>query len=165
MSPTRGATSTDEQIDAWVAARRRVGLGISPIAEAPWIDELERNLPHRLTAAFRSLVGRYRFPPVTVGQVDLFGNLGTGEPSELVVACMRDPGIGAVVLRNGLFPIGRPSSGSYDPICLNLRERTKAGDSPVVQVDHEGILVLGDIQVVRTIASSFVDLLLTSSPN
>ena len=162
MSRTRGATSTDEQIDAWVAARRRVGLGISPIAEAPWIDELELTLPHRLPAAFRSLVGRYRFPPVTVGQVDLFGNLGTRDPSELVLARMRDPAIWAVVVRNGLLPIGRPSSGSYDPVCLNLRERTKAGDSPVVQVDHEGILVLGEIQVVRTIAGGFVDLLLTA---
>ncbi len=162
MSRTRDATSTDEQIDAWVAARRRLGLGISPIAEAPWIDELERILPHRLPAVFRSLVGRYRFPPLTVGQVDLFGNMGTREPSELVVACMRDPGIWAVALRNGLLPIGRPSSGSYDPICLNLRGRTKSGDSSVVQVDHEGILVLGDIQVVRTVASGFVDLLLTA---
>jgi hypothetical protein len=78
-----------------------------------------------------------------VGQVDLFGNLGTCDPSELVVACMRDPGVWAVALRSGLLPIGRPSSGSYDPICLNLRERTKTGDSSVVQVDHEGILVLG----------------------
>ncbi|HXX66947.1 MAG TPA: hypothetical protein VEK07_07185 [Polyangiaceae bacterium] len=75
---------------------------------------------------------------------------------------MRDRVIWAVVLRNGLLPIGRPSSGSYDPICLNLRERTKADDSPVVQVDHEGILILGDIQGVRTIASGFIDLLQTA---
>lgn len=162
MSRTRGATSTDEQIDAWVAARRWVDPGISPIAEAPWIDELERTLPRRLPTAFRSLVGRYRFPPLTVGKVDLFGNLGTRDPSEMVVACMRDRVIWAVVLRNGLLPIGRPSSGSYDPICLTLRERTKVGDSPVVQVDHEGILIRGDIQVVRTIASGFIDLLQTA---
>jgi hypothetical protein len=145
-----------------VAARRRLGISIAPITTAPWVDELERILPHRLPATFRSLVGRYRFPPLTVGEVDLFANLGTREPSELVVACMRDPGIWAVVLRNGLLPIGRPSSGSYDPICLNLREHTKAGDSPVVQIDHEAILVRRDIQVVRTVAGGFVDMLLTA---
>jgi hypothetical protein len=156
------ATRTDEEVDEWVVARRRGGIEISPIAEAPWIDELERVLPHRLPAAFRSLVARYRFPPVTVGQVDLFGNLGTRDRSELVVACMRDTGIWTVVHRNGLLPIGRSSSGSYDPICLNLRERAKVGDSPVVQLDHEAILVFGDIHVVRTIANGFVDLLLTA---
>jgi hypothetical protein len=163
-SNTRSGPKVDQQIDAWAVRQAASGLRIVPVSDAPWIEDFERLLPHRLPDSFRSLVTRYRFPKVAVGRTkgtELFGNLGSRDPSELVVAAIQDPHLWPVVRDAGFLPIGRPASGSYDPICLNLRKRA-GGDAPVVQVDHESVLTRGEVTISQTVSPGFLDLLATA---
>ena len=148
----------DQEIDVWVAARFKSGLKISRIERAPWIEELAQGLPQRLPASFRSLFERYRFPAFEVGAVRVFGNLGSRDPSELVVASARDKIMAEVTRRNGFLQIGRPLRGA-DPVCLELRRRTPAGECAVVQLDSDGILIHESTDVVRTVAPGLLELL------
>lgn len=89
----------------------------------------------------------------------LFGNMDGKQRDDFVVASVRDATLCSVTRRNGLLQIGKPVSGSYDPVCFDLRSRSKTGEGPVVRLDHEAILIEGRIAVVSTVAASFLELL------
>ena len=52
-----------------------------------------------------------------------------------------------VLFANKLVEFGKAPGGSYDPICFDLKRR-KAGDCPILRVDHESVLIDGQVQVV-----------------
>jgi hypothetical protein len=130
------------------------------LAQSPaWLLPFERHLPFRLPPAYLSLLLRYRFPAFAVGTVTLFGNLDGQAYDDLVVASMRDESLSSVTHANGFVQIGRPGTGSYDPICFDGGSRTKKGEARIVRLDHEVILVNGSIHVLEIIAASFLELL------
>jgi hypothetical protein len=151
-------TTVDKEVDAAIAGRGDVSAFVS--AEAPsWLGPFEQRLPFRLPPSYRSLLLRYRFPAFVADTVNLFGNLDGQSQDELVVASIRDPVLSSVAQANGFIQIGRPESGSYDPICFDLRHRAKSGEAGIVRLDHEEILVNDSICVVEKVAASFVELL------
>jgi hypothetical protein len=89
----------------------------------------------------------------------LFGNVDGHDRDDLVVASIRDSILSGVTRRSGLIQVGRPDTGSYDPICFDLRSRSKAGEAELVQLDHEEILMNSKIRIVRKAAPSFLALL------
>jgi hypothetical protein len=120
--------SVDKEIDAVIAARGDAAALVS--AEAPpWLAPFEQSLPFRLPPSYRSLLLRYRFPPIAACTVNLFGNLHGKSYDEVVVASYRDPVLSSVTRSNGFIQIGRSASGSYDPICFDLRSRSKSGEA------------------------------------
>lgn len=123
-----------------------------------WVEEFEARLPGRLPRSYKSLISRYLFPAFEVGPVLLFANTGAGVQDELAVAMFRDPGIHAPLLAAGFVQFGRRSSGSYDPVCFDLNRMTNEGECPVVQVDHEAALMLGQAKVLSEVANSFLSL-------
>jgi hypothetical protein len=152
----------DEDVDAAIAGRKNDPTFVS--ADTPhWLAPFEQNLPFRLPPAYRSLVLRYRFPAFQAGTVCFFGNLDGQSYDDLVVASIRDPVLSAIARANGFIQIGRPESGSYDPICFDMRHRMKNGEAEVVRLDHEEILVNGSIRVVEKVAASFLELLARGS--
>jgi hypothetical protein len=48
----------------------------------------------------------------------------------------------------------------YDPVCFDIRERTKGKDYPIVKIDHEEILCNNRVKVVAELAPSFEKLML-----
>lgn len=149
--------TVDDEIDAAISGRAELAF-ISAAAPA-WLAPFEQSLPFRLPPAYRSLLLRYRFSAFVAGTVYLFGNLDGQSDDDLVVASIRDAALSAVVRANGFVQIGRPKSGGYDPICFDLRRRTKSGEAGLVRLDHEAILGRSSIRVVEAVAASFLELL------
>lgn len=150
--------TVDEQVDAAIARAGNDRVFV-PTTTPEWLAPYEQDLPFRLPPTYRSLLLRYRFPAFEVGTVELFGNLDGDSDDDLVVASTRDPVLSSVARGGGFIHIGRPVTRNYDPICFDLRRRTKTGEAEIVQLDHEEILCNDAIRVVQTIAPSFLELL------
>ena len=142
--------SATANIDELASHLATVGVAIRAVEAAPWIDEIELRLQFKLPVAYRNLVTRYSFPVLSFQTVELFANLGDHSETDLTVAPFCDPHLSQWLTSRKLFQVGRPSSGSYDPICVDASANSPA----LVQLDHEGIL-LGRAKVSRsTVASS-----------
>jgi hypothetical protein len=122
-----------------------------------WIDAFEAKLPGRLPRSYRSLVTRYLFPPLEVGPVKLFANTGgaVDEAWDLGTAVFCDRHLSTPLLAAGFVQFGR---GGYDPICFDLNRTKNDGESPVVQFDHEVVLMEERVQVLAEVADSFLAL-------
>lgn len=148
----------DEQVDAAIAREGNAPVFVAAMAP-PWLAPFEQKLPFRLPPTYRSLLLRYRFPCFEVGSVSLFGNVDGLSRDELVVASIRDRWLTPVMHADGFIQIGRPDTGDYDPICFDMRRRTKSGEGRIVQLDHEEILCNERTRIVQNVADSFLDLL------
>lgn len=127
--------------------------------KATWIDGVEERLPRKFPALFRSLITRYIFPEFVWDRVLLFGNTPEcigNKPHELRVALFNDAHLSRVLLNNGYLQFGQPAAGNYDPICF-----APHGDGldPIVRLDHESILIRGQIRVTEQIAASLREFL------
>lgn len=152
---TRGL---DEQIDVLIAGREsREKFVLMDTAE--WVAPFEARLPFQLPPSFRSLIRRYRFPPFDCGAVTLFGNVDGRQHDDLVVRVFKDATLASVTQRSGFVQIGQPATLSYDPICFDLRARTKNGEAPLVRLDHEAILINNSIEILARLHDSFLALL------
>jgi len=149
----------DADVDAFVRRQMAVGLEFTPISDAPWIARFEATLPSRLPPSFRSLFRRYRFAPFRVSGIEIFGNRGGDHRDDLAIASLSDPVLLSVTRQHGLIQVGRPDTGAYDPVCFDMRRRSKDGEAPLVCVDHEGILMYERIEVLRECARSFEDVI------
>jgi len=150
----------DSDADGWMAWRVRP----SPDG-SPWVAELETKLPGRFPPSFRSLVTRYLFPALEIGPVEVFANTGTRLTAELADAIFADRFLAEPLLRNGFVQIGRPGSGSYDPIAFDLGRRRGGGECPLVRIDHEVALMQGQVRVIEEVAPSFLALIEAWEPS
>jgi hypothetical protein len=48
----------------------------------------------------------------------------------------------------------------YDPVCFDIKKRTKSNDYRIVKIDHEEILCNNRIKVVSELAPSFEQLMI-----
>jgi len=55
-----------------------------------------------------------------------------------------------------MYQFGLRHEANYEPVCFDMKERN-GEDAPIVQLDHEEILIRSRIRVVRPIASSLCD--------
>jgi hypothetical protein len=147
----------DAESDAFVRRQIAAGRKFVPISDAPWIASLETTLPLRLPPSFRSLILRYRFGPFRASGIAFFGNRGDNDRDDLVVGSLSDPVLARVSQQHGFVQVGRPDTGTYDPVCFDMRRRSKDGEAPLVCLDHEEILIHGRIRVVRQCAKSFAE--------
>ena len=110
----------------------------------------------RLPKSFRHLVTNYAFRPYWWGPISFFGNSETYDAFNLHIATMRDDMLWQVTRGAGFIYFGRPDVANYDPICFAPTASDR--ESPLVQLDHEAILIDRRIKVAREIAPSFVAL-------
>jgi len=150
---------SDKVIDRFAARLQTAGYLIARIEEAPWIDDFESRLGQRLPPCFSSLMRRYAFAPFEWGRVRFFGNSGTNDDGDFVIAAMRDPAIWQATIRAGFIQFARSPGGNYDLICFDTTIRRKNRESPIVRIDHEAILIYGRVVVVEDLWPSFGDLL------
>jgi hypothetical protein len=143
-------------IDQFAARLDEAGLLIGPVTHATRIEEFERMLERRLPRSFRHLVANNAFRPFEWGPVSFFGNSETYDAFSLHIAPMRDEVIWQTTRSGGFVYFGRPEVANYDPICFAATASDR--ESPIIQLDHEAILIERGIKVVREIAPSFAAL-------
>ena len=143
-------------VDQFAGRLKEAGLLIGPADRTPWINSIELDLGHRLPKTYGDFVRRYEFRPFEWEALSFFGNSEADDRLNLHVAVRNDPVIWQVTCRAKLLQFGRPATGSYDPICFDLR--ASHHEPPVVQLDHEAILIKDRITLVRQIAPGFIAL-------
>ena len=133
-----GWMKAEQSIHKAVAALVERGLLFERLKQAPWVEVIESRLGFKLPASLRALIVNYSFPAMKVGNIELFANFGDNAEDDLTVAPFKDRHLSKWLQVNHRVQFARPSTGSYDPICLESR----AGEStPVEAFDHEDILL------------------------
>ena len=127
---------------------------MKPFSTNPWIADFAGRLPQRLPKAYRSLIDRYRFCHFEVGPVMFFANTGQPLFHELSLKVFADKGMFPTLHKNEFLEFGKPNETNYDPICFAMQRRNK-DDAPIVQLDHEEILIRERIRIVKEVAPSF----------
>jgi hypothetical protein len=87
---------------------------------------------------FMELVEHHSFVAFDIGGVRLYSNL-PGEKENLE-ELWGDKILTQALCKAGFLPYGRPSTGSYDRVCFDMRRGGRPMDAPVVEMDHEAIL-------------------------
>jgi hypothetical protein len=141
-------TEQDPEHPGWFSWR------IVPIAEAPWVDTLERKLFKPLPPTLRSLVLRYAFMEFEIGKVLMCPNTGQDIDYELAKYVGSDRNLQEVLVPAGYLHFARQWTGDYDPICFDTNRGYKR-EYPIVQIDHEEILCNRRLKVVAELAPSF----------
>jgi hypothetical protein len=145
-----------QSIHRSVAVLIERGVPFERLQQASWINAIEDRLGFPLPVALRVLTTNYAFPAVSVGDVELFANLGDGSEGDLTVAPFKDPHLSKWFQANRRIQFARPATGSYDPVCLESRGNV----STAVEVfDHEDIL-LSRKKVKSTVLSTSLEELL-----
>jgi hypothetical protein len=109
----------------------------------------------KLYAAF---VTWYAFEAFEMRAVEFLGTVG--DPAFPSTA-LRDTGLFRGLQAGGWMQVGRPATGSYDPICL------EQGGDRLLRIDHEAILTRGhvrkkDVDVIAEEFGLFVEAALIS---
>ena len=133
-------------------------MNFQKIDNAPWIDRAQETLPFELPKCFSEFMRGYVFTDLEIKCLHHYDNYDGNENWCWQVALHRDTAIFDVCIQNGFLPIGQPDSANYDRICLDIN-RLKRGDCPVVQIDHEMILLRDKIKIVEEIAPSYRNLI------
>jgi len=147
--------NTDDIIDKFVAKLQSCGIEIKAIGSAPWVDQFASKLPKRLPLSFESLIKRYSFPVLELGNIVLYSNFGDSSYDDLSTAIFRDKAIYETTIKSGFIPFARPGNSSYDPVCFDVRTTPKMREYAIVRLDHEQILIHNQIKIINRISESF----------
>jgi hypothetical protein len=127
---------------------------ISAASDNAWVIPLESRLPYPFPTMYRYLISQFKFAEFEIGPIMFLANTGKDEVfNELSRVWANDP-FPNELLRYGFLQFGRQAGGGYDPVCFAMKDR-KRGDAPVVQLDHEEVLIRKRIRIQSEIAPSF----------
>ncbi|MDR2012866.1 MAG: SMI1/KNR4 family protein [Rhodanobacter sp.] len=149
--------SAESVVDTFVARLRGSGADLCQVDAVPWIAEIEQRFGFSYPSSFRALVTRYIFEPLEIGPVEIFANLGDGSTEDLTVAPFSDPYMSPWLLAHRLVQFGRPSTGSYNPVCFDFADGPT--EPTIVLLDHEDILQEHTPVHRKVIARDFLSLL------
>lgn len=148
---------TDEIVDQFTSKLIQNGITIEPSNDINWIDPIVKGIPSQYPPSFMSLISRYRFDEFDIDKLTLFANLGDEAFEELSQSIFRDDIIFQTTTSKGFLQFSRPSDGSYDPVCFDIRKTKKNKEYPVVRLDHENIFQNEEIIIVELIYPSLLD--------
>lgn len=121
------------------------------------VSSIETQAGLRFPPLFRRLLTDYDFESFVLGEVEFFGNAVSDESDDIRNLIFLDPVMSPALLGASLLQVGRPATGSYDPVCFNLAQGQI--EPELVQVDHESILSFGRLRVSKVVAASFSNLI------
>jgi hypothetical protein len=103
---------------------------------------------------YESFLSRYSFLPFDACEISFFGWDSKFEVDhEMIPLAERD--MSKQLVAAGYVQIGRPDTGSYDPICFDLNSQAQNREYRIVQVDHEWVLQWSRIKILREMWPSF----------
>jgi hypothetical protein len=73
---------------------------------------------------------------------------------------MPDKALWKNLIPGGYIQFGKGPDLDFDPVCFDIRSRTKNKEYRIVKIDHEEILCNNRVKVVAEIAPSFKELVL-----
>jgi hypothetical protein len=126
--------------------------------DASMFDPLYAKLPARFPPLYELLVLTYRWADVDLGFYRLLGNPPGTDLSGLLNKMLKDKFLSNFLLKNGYIPFGKGPDVDYDPVCFNLKSRTKNREFAIVKLDHEEILCNERIKLVAELAPTFEQL-------
>lgn len=118
---------------------------------------LQDKIKKRLPPSFEYFISNYSFPAFEYGPLIFVPNARQESPLELEERIFGDSHMSPALLNAGFIQIGKPCSGSYDPVYFDTNRSRH--EHPIVQLDHELAIQFGKTRIVEEIASSFIDLL------
>lgn len=151
--------NTDSIVDKFAEALAQEGIPISQSKNINWIGHLISILPAKYSPSFMSLITRYTFDEFTADKIAFFANRGSANSDDLINAIPKDKFIFKTTTANGFLHFARPATGSYDPICFDIRKKRNNKEYPVVRLAHEEILQFERIKIVETLYSSFPEMM------
>jgi hypothetical protein len=124
------------------------------------LDPLLAKLPARFPPLFEELVLSYRWAEVDLQLFRLLPNPPGPDLSGLLHEMMKAKALWDGLLPAGFIQFGMGPDMDYDPVCFDIRSRTKRKDYRIVKVSHEEILCNNRVKVVSELAPSFERLIL-----
>jgi hypothetical protein len=122
------------------------------------LDPLYAKLPARFPPLYEKLVLSYRWAQVDLPSFSLLANPPGPDLSCLLQEITKDKGLWEALAPAGYIQFGRGPDMDYDPVCFDLKSRTKRKDCRIVKIDHEEILCNYRVKVVAELAPSFEQL-------
>ena len=113
-----------------------------------------------LPSLFEQLALSFRWLEVDLGLCRLLPNKPANDLKSLAEAMFTDPVLNETLIpaRLARFALG---SENYDPICFDLNQWDSAtNDCPIVRLNHESILMHGELGDVETLFGSFRELVI-----
>jgi hypothetical protein len=123
------------------------------------LDPLYAKLPARFPPLYEQLVLSYRWAEVDLQSFRLLANPPGANLSGLLAEVEKDEGLTESLIPAGYIKFGKGPDMDYDPVCFDIKSRTKRKDYRIVKIDHEEILCNRRVKVVAELAPSFEDLL------
>ncbi|HEY6338183.1 MAG TPA: hypothetical protein VIW68_06795 [Candidatus Sulfotelmatobacter sp.] len=80
--------------------------------------------------------------------------------SRLLAEITGDEGLWESLAPAGYIQFGLGPDMDYDPVCFDIKSRTKSKDYRIVKIDHEEILCNYRVKVVAELAPSFEQLVI-----
>jgi hypothetical protein len=118
------------------------------------LSTLYESVPGPLPRLFEQMLLSYRWFRVGIPGVELHGNPPGPGLDGFKEEILRDANLFPVLFSHRLVEFGKAAGGHYDPICFDLNRR-RSGDSPIVRVDHEAILMNRRVRVMSEVAPGF----------
>jgi hypothetical protein len=122
------------------------------------LGALYAKLPARFPPLFEQLLLSYRWADVDLQSYTLLANPPGPDLSRFFEQISKDPGLWESLIPAGYIQFAKGPDYDYDPVCFDIKSRTKNGDYRIVKIDHEEILCNDRIKVVAELAPTFKDL-------
>ncbi len=122
------------------------------------LDGLSAKRPARFPPLYEQLVISYRWAEVDLQSFTLLANPPSVDLSGLLAEVEKDEGLTESLIPAGYIKFGKGPDMDYDPVCFDIKSRTKHKDYRVVKIDHEEILCNRRVKVVAELAPSFEQL-------
>lgn len=122
------------------------------------LDLLYARLPARFPPMYEQLVLSYRWAKVDLDTFTLLANPPGADLSGLLTEIEKDKGLTESLIPAGYIKFGKGPDLDYDPVCFDIKSRTKGKDYRIVKLDHEEILCNYRVKVVAELAPSFQQL-------
>jgi hypothetical protein len=122
------------------------------------LEPVYAKLPARFPPLYEELVLSYRWATVDLQSLRLLANPPGPDLNHLVEVITADDGLQESLVPAGYMQFGQGPDVDYDPVCFEIKSRSKNGDYRVVKIDHEEILCNFRVKVVSELAPSFYEL-------
>lgn len=122
------------------------------------LEPLYAELPARFPPIYEQLVLSYRWAEVDLGLYRLTANPPGTDLRGLLASMAGAPDLWEMLIPAGFIQFGKGPSMDFDPVCFDIRSRSKSGDYRIVKIDHEGILCNYRVKIIDQLAESFEQL-------
>lgn len=132
-----------------------VRWSIKPYNDTFWVPLVEEKLRFKIPPLYRSLVARYIFPNFSIDDIRLLANTPEGTAEMEFRDMLFFSGMTGTLIENGYLQFANPDADSFDPVCFDMNRLVGHDDHPIIQIDHNGILISRKIDIVGEMLGSF----------